>query len=178
MPLTSLLQQPCSLSILISVSTPPTPPPSLRDASHCLSLGHKYIHKSFNNQIDEEGSPSASYSPCWDQEKMLEGGRATNWIHFPCDRVGCSLGSQHQQPLLGFFFPPPSLVGDGAIGTTLSSSTRVPAVEAAAAAAAASLEPPPSRRMVWAQNQPGTCSRHLLRLLLSSPTPTTPPLLR
>lgn len=45
-------------------------------------------------------------------------------------------------------FPPPSLVRDGAIGTTLSSSTRVPAEEAATAAAAASLESPPSWRMV------------------------------
>lgn len=46
------------------------------------------------------------------------------------------------------FFSPPSLVSDGATGTTLSSFSRVPAVEAATAAAAASLEPPPSWRMV------------------------------
>lgn len=45
-------------------------------------------------------------------------------------------------------FSPPSVVSDGATGTTLSSFTRVPAVEAATAAAAASFEPPPSWRMV------------------------------
>lgn len=88
---------------------PLSPSPSLSPhhslllrGSHCSSAGHKCIHRSFNRQLNQEDSSIVSYLPCWDPEKLLKGGKDANWIHFPCDRVGYSLRTQHQQLLLGF----------------------------------------------------------------------------
>lgn len=95
--------------------------PLLLWGSHCSSAGHKCIHRSFNSQLNQEDNPALCYLPCWDAEKLLKGGRDANWIHFPCDRVGCSLRTQHQQRLLGFF----SLtlwLATVRIGTTLPAS--------------------------------------------------------
>lgn len=159
---------------------PLSPSPSLSphllplQGSHCSSAGHRCIRRASGNKLNQEDSSTASYSPCWDLEKLVKGGRGATWIHFPCDRVGCSLRTQHRQRLLGFFFSTlKSLAGDGAKRNHPSSPTRVSAVQAAAASASP-LGPPPSRRMGWAQKQPGTCSRHLLWLLPSCPLPHGP----
>lgn len=75
--------------------------PLLLWRSHCSSAGHKCTHRSFNRQLNQKDSPTISCLPCWDPEKLLKGGRDVIWIHFPCDRVGCSLWTQHRQLPVG-----------------------------------------------------------------------------
>ena len=114
----------------ITVSTSSSP--SLRES--LFNAGHKCIHRSFNSQLNQEANLAPCYLPCWDPEKLLKGRRDANWIHFPCDRVGCSLRTQHQQRLPGFL-PLPLWLATVLIGTTLPALTGVSAVEAAEAAA-------------------------------------------
>ena len=114
--------------ITVSTSSSPSPRESLFNA------GHKCIHRSFNSQLNQEANLAPCYLPCWDPEKLLKGRRDANWIHFPCDRVGCSLRTQHQQRLPGFL-PLPLWLATVLIGTTLPALTGVSAVEAAEAAA-------------------------------------------
>lgn len=157
---------------------PLSPSPSLSPhhslllrGSHCSSAGHKCIHRSFNRQLNQEDSSIVSYLPWWDPEKLLKGGKDANWIHFPCVRVGYSLRTQHQQLLLGFC----SLALWLAMvwrGTTLPASLEHQ--QSRRQEQRHHHLPPPSRRMGWAQKQPGTCSRHLLWLLLSCPLPQSP----